>query len=247
MIHIFEAVVFIAYSFLAAIITAGGSMLVTNVLSLGGIDLIKATGLTSSYFIVNAIIGCYVFRKDIVWSEVKNILPVTILGAIIGSILLVNMNPMILLSLMLFFSVRFIYKKIKIIDAKKIVEDSFWKEQFIGLFAGSVAGAALPGGGFLSSYFASKGFTLSQMFATVNFIVSLVFTVKVAVMINVGLLAPSDFIGIAIASPFLIISNTLVRRGLIKLSKSTSDKITIFAMVIFSLYALGTIVLSLLK
>jgi len=245
MIHIFEAIVFVSYSFLAAIITAGGSMLVTNVLSLADIDLIKAAGLTSSYFLVNSIIGCYVFRRDIVWREVKNILPVTILGAFVGSIFLVNINPTILLSLMLVFSIRFIYKKIKIIDTKEIVKDSFWKEQFIGLFAGSVTGAALPGGGFLSSYFASKGFTLSQMFGTLNFIIPFVFTVKVSVMLNAGLLVPSDFTGVAIAFPFLIVSNTLVRKGLIKLSKTTTDKITIFAMVIFSLYALVTIILNL--
>ncbi len=245
MIHIFEAIVFVGYSFLAAIVTAGGSMLVTNVLSLADINLIKAAGLTSSYFLVNSIIGCYVFRKDIVWREVKNILPVTILGAFVGSIFLVNINPTILLSLMFIFSVNFIYKKIKIIDTKKIVKDSFWKEQFIGLFAGSVTGAALPGGGFLNSYFASKGFTLHQMFGTLNFIIPFVFTVKVSVMLNAGLLIPSDFIGIAIAFPFLIISNILVRRGLIKLSKSATDKITIFAMALFSLYALVIIIKSL--
>lgn len=245
-LYIFEAAVFIIYSFFAAIITAGGGMLVSNVLSFGGIDLIRATGLTSSYFLVSTIIGAYVFRKEIVWREVKNLLPVVILGSFIGSLFLVNINSLILLSLMLIFSVYYIYKKIRILGTEAIQQDSFWKEQLIGLFAGSLTGTALPGGGFLNSYFASKGFTLSQMFGTLNFIIPFAFLIKVSVMLNAGLLAPSDFTGIAIAFPFLIASTSLVRKGLISLSKSVTDKITIFAMALFTIYALAIIVNSFL-
>lgn len=245
MIHIFEAFVFVGYSFLAPIITAGGSMIVTNILSLADIDLIKATGLTSSSFIANAIISIYIFRKDIVWRDVKNILPVAMIGSVIGSIFLVNINPAILLSLMFVFSLYYIYKKIKISNKTTIQTDSFWKEQFVGLFAGSVTGAALPGGGFLNAYFASKGFTLQQMYGTLNFTLLFVFAIKISVMFESGILVPSDLIGVVIATPFLIVSNMLVRRGLIKLSKSTTDKITILAMSIFSLYALVSIINSL--
>ena len=246
MIHLYEAFVFVAYSFLAPIVTAGGSMIVTNTLSLMDINLIRAAGLTSSFFMINAVIVVYVFRRDIVWREIKNIFPITIFGSFMGALFLVNINPTILLSLMFIFSTHYIYKKIKIIDAKGIRQDSFWREQLIGLFAGSVTGAALPGGGFLNSYFASRGFTLPQMFGTLNFIILFVFAVKVSVMLSAGILIPSDFVGIAIAFPFLIISNALIRNGLISLSKAVTDKITIFAMSIFSLYAFTTIVKSLI-
>lgn len=245
MIHIFEAMVFVGYSFLAPIITAGGGMLVTNVLSLAHINLIKATGLTSSFFLINAIIAIYIFKKDIVWGEVKNILPVAILGGFIGSVFLTNVKPAVLLSLMLIFSLRFIYKKIKIIDVKTIQKDSLLKEQLTGLFVGVLTGSALPGGGFLNAYFASKGFTLRQMFGTLNFVLPFVWIVKLSVMINAGILVPVDFLGIVIASPFLIISNILIRKGLINLSKPTTDKITILAMSIFSIYALVSIINSL--
>ncbi|MHB8652015.1 MAG: TSUP family transporter [Minisyncoccota bacterium] len=246
MIHIFEAVIFIIYSFLAPIITAGGSIIVTNILSLANINLIKATGLTSSYFLVNAVLVVYIFRKDIVWREVKNLLPITILGSFLGALFLVNIKPTILLSLMFVFSVYFIYKKIHIIETKTLTRDSFLKEQWVGLFAGSITGAALPGGGFLNSYFASKGFTLSQMFGTLSFIIQFVFAVKIAVMLHAGILKPSDFWGIAIAFPFLIVSNILLRKGLLKLSKSATNKITIFAMSFFSVYALVVILTSII-
>ncbi|HEX8994019.1 MAG TPA: TSUP family transporter [Candidatus Paceibacterota bacterium] len=244
MIHFYEALVFIVYSFLAAIITAGGSLIVSNTLSLGGINLIRATGMTSSFFLLNAAIACYVFRKDIVWSEVKNILPINVLGAFVGAVFLTNISSTLLLALMFVFSIYFIYKKFVISGHTGIRKRPFWQEQLVGLFSGSVMGAALPGGGFLNSYFASKGFTLQQMFGTLNFIIIFIFFVKVSVMLNAHILTPSDFIGVAIAAPFLILTNYLMRRGLISLSKPVSDKLTILAMSIFSVYALVVIIRS---
>ena len=246
MAHLYEAGVCIAYSFLAAIITAGGSTIVSNVLSLGGINLIRATGITSSFFLINACIIFYVFRRDVVWGEVKNILLVNIIGAFIGATVLTHISVTLLLSLMLVFSVYFIYKKVKGTGHSERRHSSFWSEQFIGLFSGSVTGAALPGGGFLNSYFASKGYTLQQMFATTNFIMIFIFFVKVSVMLSTHVIVSSDFIGVGIAAPFLILSNYLVRKGLLKLSKRVSDILTILAMSIFSLYALCKIVPTLL-
>lgn len=131
MIHIFEATVFIGYSFLAPIITAGGGMIISSILNLGGINLIQATGLASSFSFVNGIIGAYAFSRHVVWQEVRNILPITIIGSFIGSMFLVKMNPVILLSLMFIFSVYYIYKKLQTPDTKTIQENSFWKQQCI--------------------------------------------------------------------------------------------------------------------
>ncbi len=241
--HIYEALIFIAYSFLAPVVTAGGSMLTTNALNIfTDINIIKATGLTSSFFFVNAIISLYVFRKDVVWRDAKNLLIPCVVGAFIGSLFLVNMKPIILLVLMFVFSVYYVYKKIKIIDKTTVVKDSFWKEQFIGIFAGSVTGAALPGGGFLNSYFASKGFTLSQMFGTISFLLPVIFLVKISVMLEAKIIQPSDLVGVLYAIPFLFVSNIIIRRGMLKLSKSLTDKITILAMVILSIYLLISII-----
>lgn len=82
------------------------------------------------------------------------------------------------------------------------------------------------------------------MFGTMAFILPFVFGIKISVMFKSGLLTPSDFLGIAIATPFLIGSNILVRKGLMRLSKKTTDKITILAMMFFSFYALAAIIRS---
>ncbi len=241
--HIYEALIFITYSLLAPLVTAGGSMLTTNALVIfTDIDLVKATGLTSAFFLVNTAISFYVFRKDVVWREAKNLLVPCIVGTFIGSLFLVNIKPIILLSLMFGFSIYFIYKKIKIVDSTKITKGSFWKEQLIGFFSGSVIGAALPGGGFLNSYFASKGFTLSQMFATISFLMPIVFLVKLSVMLKVHIIEMNDLVGVLYATPFLTVSNVLIRKGMLKLSKTTTDRLTIVAMVVLSLYLLVNII-----
>ncbi len=243
MTHIYEAIIFVAYSLLAPLVTAGGSMITTNALYIfTDIDIIKATGLTSAFFLVNTAISLYVFRKDVVWRDAKNLLMPCIVGALLGSLLLVNMSPVILLSLMFVFSLYFIYKKIKIVEGAEVPKDSFLKEQIVGLFAGAVIGAALPGGGFLNAYFASKGFTLSQMFGTISFLMPIVFLVKICVMFEAKVVQPSDLVGVLYAIPLLIVSNILIRKGMLKLSKTITDRLTILAMSILSVYILISII-----
>ena len=242
MIYFFEAIVFVGYSFLAPIITAGGGLLVANVLTLGHIDLIRAAGLTSVFFLFNAFIVVYVFRKDVVWSEVKRFLPLSLVGSILGALFLVNVSPPILLFLMFCFSVYFIYKKITIPETNTSpIKDPFYKEQGISFFSGVLQGSALPGGGFRNAYFLSKGFTLQQMHGTTNLIGIFLWIAKITTLISATILTTRDFIGIVVAFPFLIISNILLRRGLIKFSKKTTDVITITSMSLFSVYALAVI------
>lgn len=246
--HIYEALIFIVYSFLAPIVTAGGSMITTNALNIfTGIDIIKATGLTSTFFLINTTISLYIFRKEIVWRDARNLLAPCIIGSLVGALFLVNIEPIVLLLLMFIFSTQFIYKKIKNINNVKIVKDSFWKEQGVGFFAGAVTGAALPGGGFLNSYFASKGFTLSQMFGTISFILPIVFLVKVSVMVESNIISLGDLVRVLYAGPFLIVSNILIRKGMLKLSKKMTDNITIVAMSVLSIYLLVSIIKIIIK
>lgn len=241
--HIYEALIFITYSFLAPLVTAGGSTLTTNALHFfTDINIIKATGLTSSFFLINTSISLYVFRKEVVWREAKNLLIPCTLGSFIGALFLVNIKPILLLFLMFIFSVYYVYKKIKTTNNTTIARDSFWKEQFIGLFAGAVTGAALPGGGFLNSYFASKGFTLSQMFGTISFLLPIVFLIKISVMLEAEVVKPGDLIGVLYALPFLILSNIIIRKGMVNLSKTITNRLTIFAMSTLSVYLLVSII-----
>jgi uncharacterized membrane protein YfcA len=232
-----EALIYVIYSFLAPIITAGGGLLVANVLTFLDISLIKAAALVSVFFFFNGLIVIFAFRKDILWGEVKRFLPLSIVGTIIGAIFLVNVNPIFLLFLMFCFSLYFIYQKVVQKNNSGKVKESTFKEQSISLFSGFLQGTALPGGGFRNAYFLAKGMSLSEMHGTTNFIMVILYIAKIVILLITGVLVMKDFIGILIALPFLIIANILLRRGLIKLPKEAANKITLIAMAVFSIYA----------
>lgn len=234
--HIFIASVFVVYSFFSPIITVGWTMITTNILHIGWIDLVKAAWLTSCAFMFNGLIWLTVYSKDIVWRDVRYIFPVSLLWWLIGSIFLVNISPVTLLWLMLITSVYYIYKRLSSTTSNHINQDSFWREQCIGLFAGCVTWTGLPGWWFLNTYFASKGFTLSQMYGTLSFIQSFVFLIKVSILFWSGVLISSDLHWIFLATPFLIITSILVRRWLVMFSKATTDKITLATMIVFAVY-----------
>lgn len=233
--EIYQTITYVVYSFLAPIITSGGGFLISNILTFTGVSLITAAGMTSSYFLANGLIVVGTFWKDIIWSEVKQILPLAAFGSIFGALFLTQLNPVILLTCMLYFALSFLYKGIlKKKEDKKESRLSVWT---MSLLSGFLAGTALPGGGLRNSYLLSKGYSLPQMHGTTNFIGVVCWTLKIIILFETSVLAYSNFKAVFFAIPFLFISNYLLRKGLLNLPKSISTKISIFAMGLFSVYA----------
>lgn len=240
----YQALTYVVYSFLAPIITSGGGFLVSNVLTWTGVGLIVATGMTSSYFLVNGIIVVGTFWKDILWSEVKLILPLAAIGSLLGALFLSRLNPAILLAFMLYFSLKFLLDRlVRKNPAKEETGLSVW---IMALLSGFLAGTALPGGGLRNSYLLSRGYSLPQMHGTTNFIGVIVWAIKITTLFEMSILTFRDFNAVWIAVPFLFISNFLLRKGLLKLPKKASNMISVFAMGLFSVYAIIVLVISLM-
>jgi hypothetical protein len=242
--EILRVLIYVIYSFLAPIVTSGGGFLVSNALTFTGVSLIVATGMTSSYFLINGLIVVGIFWKEIAWKEVRQILPLAALGAVFGALFLTQLNPAILLSFMLYFALDFLYKgTIKKDTGTKESKLSTWS---MSLLSGFLAGTALPGGGLRNSYLLSKGYTLSQVHGTTSFIGVIVWAIKIAVLLETSILVYGNFKAIFIAIPFLFIANILIRKGLLNLPKNVSKKISISAMALFSLYAISVLVYTLI-
>ena len=202
--------------------------------------LIVAAGMTSSYFLVNGIIVVVTFWKDIIWAEVRQILPLAAVGSIFGALFLSQINPIILLVLMLYFALSFLYKGvIKDEQTKKESKLSIWT---MSLLSGFLAGTALPGGGLRNSYLLSKGYTIPQMHSTTNFIGAIAWSLKLIILLEASVLNLQNLKAVLIAIPLLILSNFLLRKGLLNISKQMSKKISIFAMGSFSVYAMFIII-----
>ena len=148
--ELYQLLVFVVFSFIAPVVTFGGGILVSNALTFNHVNLIMATGITISYFLVNGLIVMVMFRKYIVWFEVKAILPLATIGSILGALVLSYMSPIFLLGLMLFFALRFLFATIFIKNAEQTeTKISIW---LMALLSGFLASAALPGGGLRNSY-----------------------------------------------------------------------------------------------
>lgn len=242
--ELYQALIYITYSFLAPVITSGGGFLVSNVLTFTGVGLVVAAGMTSSYFLVNGLVVVGTFWKEIIWKEVGQILPLAALGSIFGAIFLTHLNPSLLLACMLYFALSFLYKGIVRKETKK--EESKLSVWSMSLLSGFLAGTALPGGGLRNSYLLSKGYTLQQMHGTTNLIGVVCWALKIIILFETSVLAYENFKAVLFTIPFLIISNILLRRGLLKLPKSVSAKVSIVAMALFSAYAIVALVHTLL-
>lgn len=242
--EIYQALIYIIYSFLAPVITSGGGFLISNILTFTGVGLVVATGMTSSYFLVNGLVVVITFWKDIIWKEVGQILPLAALGSIFGAIFLTHINPAILLACMLYFALSFLYKGVVKKESKK--EESKLSVWSMSLLSGFLAGTALPGGGLRNSYLLSKGHTLQQVHGTTNFIGVVCWALKIIILFETSVLVYENFKAVLFAIPFLIISNILLRKGLLKLPKSISAKVSIVAMIIFSVYAIVALVQTLI-
>ena len=234
---IYQTLIYVVYSFFAPIITSGGGFLVSNVTTLTGVSLITAAGMTSAYFMVNGVFVVITFWKNIIWTEVRQILPLAALGSVFGALFLSRLSPSVLLALMLYFALRFLYEGVfkKGNGVRKEPKLSTWS---MALLSGFLAGTALPGGGLRNSYLLSKGHSLSEMHGTTNFIGIVVWTIKLSILFEASLLTYKNFEGVLFAAPFLLVSNILLRKGLLTLPKEISRKISIFAMALFSVYAI---------
>ena len=80
------------------------------------------------------------------------------------------------------------------------------------------------------------------MFGTISFLLPIVFLIKISVMLEAKIIKPDDLIGVVYALPFLMVSNILIRKGMIKLSKTVTDRLTVLAMSILSIYLLVSII-----
>ena len=105
-------------SFLDILIPFSGSATITPILALLT-DPHTAIGLASFFFAISGIVRVFIFRKHIVWSEIKQLLPLSVLFAVIGASTLIVFNETVLLSLILIAVSYFFYKKIRIVINKK--------------------------------------------------------------------------------------------------------------------------------
>jgi len=230
---IVAALVFIIYSFLAIFIPAGGSVIISSILAIF-IEPHKAIGLTIFYFFINGIIASYIFRKHIDYKYFKKLLIPSIIGAIIGALILVKVNKNLLLGVIIISSIYFLFKKIRqmLIKQKKKSKNKWgFGEIYTGLVSGVVQGAGLPGGGMRNSYLLSEGLTLAEMNGTTNLIGIFITIITTYSLVTEKLLSFSDFNIFIWIAPLMIFTTWLSRHAILRVNEKYMDWLVIYSMV----------------
>lgn len=232
-------------SIINIIVPISGSATITPFLAILT-DPHRAIGLASFYFLLSGIIRIYLFRKNIQWSEIKILLPLSLVAAFFGSLALVAINSMLLLIIVFSFAVYFFLKRINLIpksNNKKKIKPHY-TTGFVGLFSGFLQGSGLAGSDLRNSYLLGKGLNISQLHGTTALVGASIFLLATLVRLQTNQLTIPDLIPLLYIFPFILAGTLLGRKLLYKFSEKTTNVIVIVVMIAIIIFLAQKILLS---
>jgi len=226
---------------LNTIVPFSGSATTTPLLALIT-DPHTAIGLASFYFALSGIIRVFIFRKDLKFYYIKRLLPISLLGAVFGALSLIEIDPKILLIIILLFLIYFTYKKIQ--GIRKVMAENKKMHKltlgFVGILSGFLQGFGLGGSDLRSGYLYSEKLTIMEVRGTSSFIGASNFLLATIIRLNTNQLKFADLSIFIYLLPIIIIATYLGRKVLLKINQKYSDYIIIaFMILMIVLLALG--------
>ena len=234
MSFILIAVLLAILSFLNILAPVSGSATVTPLLAalVGGKD---AVAVASLYFLLNGIPRVFLFRKYIRWDIVRILLPVSIIGAIIGGLFFVNINGTIVTVIIFCFLLWFLYQKIVSVLLTKHHKDKKPTKHgilFVGLFSGALQGTGLAGSDLRNGYLLSRGLSIPVLQGTTALVGISNFLFASAVRVYSGELTWAVAAPVLAIFPLLIIATYIGRHITLKLSTEWQGRLGLIVMLI---------------
>lgn len=189
---------------------------------------------TVFYCIVN-IPRVYLFRKYTNWHLVRQLLPASLIGALIGSIFLVGVEPVLISLIILSFLVYFIYKKVTSMYSskpKKEKKPSKYGATSIGLLSGTLQGTGVSGADLRNSYLYSKGLTIQDIHGTTAWIGLMNFALASGVRVVSGDLTFAMAWPVLATFPFIVLATYIGRHYSLKMPKRVQDYIVLTVMIV---------------
>lgn len=211
---------------------AGGSVIVP-ILALVT-DPHQAIALATVFYIMMNIPRIYLFRKTIQWNHVRDLLPVSLIGAGFGAFAIIQIEPKILLGVVFVFTLYFLYKKIKQVagPAQPASEkkSSPLSSAGIGAFSGFLQGTGLSGSDLRNGYLYSKGVTIKEIHGTTAIIGTGNFLLATLLRLGTNQVALPDLFPILLLLPFTILGTLAGKYILFRLNARTADWIVVAVM-----------------
>jgi uncharacterized membrane protein YfcA len=228
-------------SFFFVVVPVSGSFVLNPLLVLIT-DPHSAISIAAFFFLLNSTIKTSIFRKDIQYKYVKNILPISLLAAGVGAFAVGLIPDKILLILIFALSLYFLFKTIKTNVSKKEVEkkSNNLVTHAMSLFSGFMQGAGVGSGGSLRKMFLlSENLTLPQMHGTTSFISVVLLALSVGIRLGTAQVEFVTLIPIVYLIPIMILTTWLGKKFLKKMNKKTSRIVILVVMTILTV-VLGT-------
>lgn len=231
------------FTFVNILAPVSGSATVTPVLT-GLVGAKDAVAVATVFFFLTCIPRIYLFRKYIRWPIVKQLWPISIIGALCGGFLFTGVPEQIIALVILCFLSWFLYQKAIASFGKKKKEKKPTKHgvMFVGFLSGALQGTGLAGSDLRNGYLLSKGLTIPEIHGTTALIGGSNFLFASFVRLDSGDLTLHMALPILALFPIIVIATYVGRHATLKMPKIWQDRIGLGIMI----FAMAMILKSLL-
>ncbi|MEK7129279.1 MAG: sulfite exporter TauE/SafE family protein, partial [Patescibacteria group bacterium] len=191
-------------TFLNILVPFSGSTTITPLLSIW-VEPHRVIALFSFLVLLGGIIRIYLFRKEIQFKYVRKFLPISILGATLGSLSLIQINSRFLLFIILLFTLYFLYKTIKHYFKERIDKPQYrFATSVTGLLSGFLQGTGLSGSDLRNNFLYSEGLTLPQVHGTTAVVGSANFLIATLVRLYTKQISIPDLMPLLYLFPVIL-------------------------------------------
>ena len=224
------------------IVPISGSAVVTPLLSVP-FGAKEAIALASFLFVITGLFRIFLFRKHLKVSQIKNILPLSIIGAAIGALTFVRLDNLAITLLIIGFLLIFLVRKVHNIKRqgplpapKKITG------HVVGFISGMVQGAGVTGGVDLrNGFLLSRNLNLQELNGTTAVVGTTNFAVATILRLFTNQISFPDLTKVLWVLPFMIGGMLIGRKLTFHIGVKHQNYLAVFILV----FAIGMMLLSL--
>jgi uncharacterized membrane protein YfcA len=197
------------------------------------------------FFFLTCIPRVALFRKHIRWQIVRQLWPISIIGALCGGFIFNRISETVVALIIFAFLSYFLYQKATASfgknkhDSKKPTRHGV---MFVGFISGALQGTGLAGSDLRNGYLLSKGLTIAEIHGTTALIGGSNFLFASILRLHSGQLTVSMATPILLLFPVIVLATYVGRHVTLKLPKVWQNRIALGIMI----FALITILRSLL-
>ncbi len=230
------------FTLLNILVPAFGSSTITPIMA-GFVGAKDAVAVATVFYCISNIPRVYLFRKYTEWRLVKQLLPASLGGALIGSVFLVGINTHVIAIIILAFLLYFIYKKLAaIFDAAPEAKKTSTKHgaTFIGLLSGALQGTGISGADLRNGYLYSKGLSVQHIHGTTAWVGMANFALASGVRVVSGDLTFAMTWPVLAVFPVIVAATYIGRHLSLKFPKRLQDYIVLFVMLVALVSLIGS-------